>query len=503
MISPVRGQIYASQDGHLLDANPRLGSMGINPNARLDALVPRVNNNLYITGNITGGSSFRGVVPYRSPLEFQGTLGSSTLSNFRRDSVGVNNLSSSIPSRQPFVDFSRTLTGIRQQRVVNSYDLYQPRRVASSPFSARLDLQTNQATAIRPMEQPNFSLNVSQPRQFNRFKPLGATGQKPEWLEGSTADLLQGKTSGVPSGELVQPLAPGQGVLGIGQGQNVQPSDLRVQTIQPLTDEQDMEPSAPSLQPGENRELIGQTPLTEQELLDALGTGGLGERNIQYVQPIVPPSVGDTEPGTSKELTSENPLQQEKPSYWPQPLKPKLPYAGAVPSATSSTGTNNYQRDFEARSRRQFQINMQKGDELLQKGKYYRAADAYGSAIVYDYTSAAAHRGKAHALFGAGEYMSSAYFLYQAFTLDPKLAKTRTDLRALFADEQKIQNRLKELNDWQTRSNAAELKFLQGYVLYQIGSREPAQTLLRDALILNPKMTALRPLLDAVATEKH
>ena len=580
MDSTVRAQIYASQDGHLLDANPRLGSMGINPNARLDALVPRVNNNLYITGNITGGSSFQGIVPYRSPLEFQGTLGSSTLSNFRRDSVGVNNLSTSIPSRQPFVDFSRTLTGIRQQRVVNSYELYQAKRAVSTPFTARLDLQTNRTTAIRPLEQPNFSLNVSQPRQFNRFKPLGETGEKPEWFEGPTADILKGKTPWETSSELIQPLSPGQ--IALGQGQSVLPSDLRVQPIQPLTDEQDMDQSAPSLLTSENRDLLGPTPQLEQELLNALGTGGLGDRNIQYVQPIVPAPVGNMEQGTNDTvptwkvsgtdtvvgskilpgaqeqlgpvgtksegvgtiefpgippvgidsaipqtgtpeekpdlakpsplvnlqpeslnlLTPANPLKQEQPDYWPKPFQPKLPYTGTSHSASTSTGMSNYQRDFEARSRRQYQLNMQKAYELLQKRNYYRAADAYGLAIVYDHTSGAAHQGKAHALFGAGEYMSSAYFLYQALKLDPRLSQARTDLRKLFSDEKKFQSRMKELNDWQTRSKAAELKFLQGYVLYQIGSRDQAKSLLTDALILNPTMKAIQPILNAMAKEK-
>ena len=98
--------------------------------------------------------------------------------------------------------------------------------------------------------------------------------------------------------------------------------------------------------------------------------------------------------------------------------------------------------------------------------------------------------------------MSAAYFLYQALTLDPKLAKQRTDLRKLFADEKKFPRRMKELNDWQTKSNAAELKFLQGYVLYQIGSQDQAKTLLTDAMILNPTLTAIRPILHAMAAEK-
>jgi tetratricopeptide (TPR) repeat protein len=212
--------------------------------------------------------------------------------------------------------------------------------------------------------------------------------------------------------------------------------------------------------------------------------------------------LANLQPDASNLLTPANSLKQEKPGYWPKPFQPKLPNAKLHASASTGTGMGNYQRNFEARSRQQFQVHMQKADELLQKGKYYRAADAYGSAIVYDFTSGAAHQGKAHALFGAGEYMSSAYFLYQALKLDPKLALSRTDLRKMFADENKFPRRLKELNDWQTKSNAAELKFLQGYVLYQIGSRDQAKTLLTDALNSNPTLKAIEPILKALATEK-
>ena len=533
-------QQYASQDGHFLDANPRLGSMGINPNARLDALVPRVNNNLYITGNITGGGSFQGIIPYRSSMEFQGTLGSSTLSNFRRDSVGVNNLSSGLPTRHPFVDYSRTLTGIRQRQVVRSHEFYQPKRVATTPFTVRTNLQYNQNLAMRPLEQPNFSLNVSQPRQFNPYKPLGAPGQKPEWLEGPTADLLQGKTPAGTTPELIQPLVPGQGELA--QDQNLLPNDLRIQPMQPLTDEQETVQSAPSLLTSDNRDLTGQTIQQEQELLGALGTGvgietlteaenqfapaetqsqGTGKIDFPGMPPVgINPAMPETGtpqedsdptkvspladllPESSNLLTNQTPLKREKPSYWPKPFQPKLSVTGMPTTSLTSSGPSKNQSNFEAQSRQQFQASMQQAAELLQKGRFYRAADAYSTAIVYDYASGAAHQGKAHALFGAGEYMSAAYFLYQALKLDPKLAKQRTDLRKLFADEKKFPSRLKELNDWQTKSNAAELKFLQGYVLYQIGSRDQAKTLLTDALILNPTLTAIRPILKAMAAEK-
>ena len=43
--------------------------------------------NLVITGNVTGGKHFRGLVPYNSPTSFESQLGSSSLDSFLRYSA--------------------------------------------------------------------------------------------------------------------------------------------------------------------------------------------------------------------------------------------------------------------------------------------------------------------------------------------------------------------------------------------------------------------------------
>jgi len=60
VVFQVHGQQYASQEGHALDANPGIGTFGLNVERRFDPLVPRVN--LYITGNVRGGGRFQGLI---------------------------------------------------------------------------------------------------------------------------------------------------------------------------------------------------------------------------------------------------------------------------------------------------------------------------------------------------------------------------------------------------------------------------------------------------------
>jgi hypothetical protein len=82
-ISPAQAQVQA-QNGNALDANQQLGSGGYNQSA---AQIDYRARNLLVTGNVGGGRAFRGSVGYGADGAFQGSLGSDSLFNFRRDSV--------------------------------------------------------------------------------------------------------------------------------------------------------------------------------------------------------------------------------------------------------------------------------------------------------------------------------------------------------------------------------------------------------------------------------
>ena len=81
--APALGQV-AVQNGSALDANQQVGSGGYN---QAGAQVDYRARNLLITGEVGGGRAFRGSVDYRAAGSFQGSLGSDSLFNFRRDSV--------------------------------------------------------------------------------------------------------------------------------------------------------------------------------------------------------------------------------------------------------------------------------------------------------------------------------------------------------------------------------------------------------------------------------
>jgi tetratricopeptide (TPR) repeat protein len=78
------------EDGRALDANSRVGSGGRNESAPNAMGNGQVGGNQIITGNVTAGRQFRGVVPYTDPGSFRGlTSGSFSSDRFVRQSAGV------------------------------------------------------------------------------------------------------------------------------------------------------------------------------------------------------------------------------------------------------------------------------------------------------------------------------------------------------------------------------------------------------------------------------
>ncbi|RMF83469.1 MAG: hypothetical protein D6744_04600, partial [Planctomycetota bacterium] len=80
-------QYPVQNDGRLLDANPSLTSGRYNGAIR--PVSPLQLGNRAATGNLGGSFSLRSFSPIGDPTAFRATLGSSTLSNFLRDSVST------------------------------------------------------------------------------------------------------------------------------------------------------------------------------------------------------------------------------------------------------------------------------------------------------------------------------------------------------------------------------------------------------------------------------
>jgi tetratricopeptide (TPR) repeat protein len=119
-------QQRVGSDGRALDANNRIGSGGLNQ--------PGVQNpyggnagNLIVTGNVTGGREFRGIVPYSDPFAFRGNVAGLQTDQFIRQSSGITTGGVSnfnAQQVQPFFGDARAVappTGFVQQSPSGGY----------------------------------------------------------------------------------------------------------------------------------------------------------------------------------------------------------------------------------------------------------------------------------------------------------------------------------------------------------------------------------------------
>jgi tetratricopeptide (TPR) repeat protein len=160
-------------------------------------------------------------------------------------------------------------------------------------------------------------------------------------------------------------------------------------------------------------------------------------------------------------------------------------------------------KTFASYSMDNFNKHMRAAEQYLKEGKYYRAEDTYTLASLYKPNDPLVYAGKSHALFAAGEYMSSSLFLSRALEIFPEYARFKIDLVAMVGDRDKLESRIGDIVEWIERSGSADLQFLLGYVYYQMGRVEEAKKAIYAAYEKMPNsraVIALKNAIDSAAT---
>lgn len=177
------------------------------------------------------------------------------------------------------------------------------------------------------------------------------------------------------------------------------------------------------------------------------------------------------------------------------------------------------EHDYASFSRAKFKEQLTLGESLLKEGKYYSAVDAYTMALVYEAGNPLANGGKGHALFSAGEYMSSALFITRSLESFDKYDKKLSDEQRTFKssalsrlallsasftliDRDTLESRIKDIHEWQQQSDSAELEFLLGYIYYQMGKIDIAKDILLQSRERMPESVSVSTVLNAIDSVK-
>ncbi len=491
--------------------------------------------NLLITGNVRGGRYFRGTVPYGSRTSFGAPLGSTSLDSFLRDSASLEDAGRyrSGYFAQPY--YSRTGTvatmapgrsGIvtpASPRVSGQVrDFYgsegQPNRRVSVPSELRFErLPGTEGLTAREIERllesdlragpvgeglraDRYMEEIELLRRELRGSRVEQTGRE----EGLTSkdDLLKaGRQAEI--GEMgKEPPRVARSEEDLREiiraaekraQQRAEKSDVLEQIKIRLESLQDGALEMPSAQEtqasAEAEQEVEQAQWAKQEesYLDVLGVRDTGssleEKNYEWTgwratTPAEDDDEEDATAGQASALDEINSLSAEE--IRAEAKRIMGPY-----------------RDLASFSESKFNQHVAAAETYLKQGVYYRASDSYSLALIYKAGDVQAHAGKGHALFAAGEYMSSALFLSRALEASPEYARSAVDLAGLLGIDN-IESRIADVREWLSRSKAPELEFLLGYVYYRIGRLEAAEAALASASAKMPQSAAVTALKKAV-----
>ena len=129
-----------------------------------------------------------------------------------------------------------------------------------------------------------------------------------------------------------------------------------------------------------------------------------------------------------------------------------------------------------------FEEHMARGEALLKKGSYYRAAKAYEMAIGLETQNPLGYLGRAYSLAGAGELRSSIRSLSRALQIFPEQAQTKINLRAFFSSQGEIDRITNKLNSLVVFGNRdVGISLLLGYIYHYSGKSIAAGPILAQA----------------------
>ncbi len=385
-----------------------------------------------VTGNVGGLGYFHGVVPYGSSYYSAANLsdsGSRNVTSFLRRSTNPI-----ISDRNP----SQRQSFFQPQQTVSSYG-----RTSQPPASSSLSSMTGQ-TASRSSALTNLPY-ISIADQQHR--PLSSNSQELEQI--ISRQLLLKQAAEDSAGKEL----------------------LKEKSVFKNFFETVLEPQRPEADKEKEATYPEQEPLNqEKQSLKNLQQGL--EQAILDNDPLNAPDQSEKPDNTQSENDSQ-PLDQTPPD--------SLDMAAKIALHDEAEYIRGEHKTYKSLADEKFSDFMKAAEEFVREGKFYKAADTYSLAVLWKPEDARAYAGQSFALFAAGEYMSSAYYLSRATEIDPTLVAKKYDLAALIGNRDVFENRMIEITTWQQRSDSGELAFLMAYVFYHEGKIQQASAAIRKA----------------------
>ena len=433
------GQVTRRQTGNALDANYSLTSGRFNTPGQSGR---RIDGNLFVTGQVTGGFQFRGNVGYVAPNQLRLDVPSAGLDDFVRGSVGVRQLMLGPRFYGPgiYLSPSQTAMGVAGiRRGLNRPGTSTPQATYISPAKAR-QLYDTAVTAYQPIDT-----EMGKRLRINPLiSPLAAGSEE-------TALSRRVKIAREKIGAFRPQVSP---LFGLIRRQEPQEKDTEpADDTQRFGEERDgarpdkKAPSGAKQQPtGRQQEL----PLPNQDVfVDMLvGLNDISQ-DAEATTDVSPGLIGASRDS---------------------PDKTKTP--GSVEVVSGKVVLHR----LAGRSGDMFNHNMNRGEKALAAGNYYDAASYYGMAHILNRGNPLASVGASLAFFAADEPLSGAFHLRRAFEQFPPVMTTRVDVTKLLGGRA-VKNgitRLESRLGAKATEADAPLYFLAAFIRSATGQQDKA-----------------------------
>lgn len=525
LASVALAQQQIRQDGRLLERNPQVGSGGLN---YVQQAYQPFGGNLTATGNVRGGFALRSPTAISDPSAFRASLGSSSLSNFLRDSVSVSDAYSAygdVPlaglGRSAFFDPVRTAPTARQLQ-------YGAAGAASPGYGAY----------SRPGAGPGvYSLGRNTPGlvQYSGLNPVGVgefgsggARSRVEVPGRYVAPELSSSVFGVPlrgaapaagdwrsmlASRGSQPQTGAASRFGVPAGDGV--GDAITNWSFPGAELADDETA------GVARRVLERDPtdlLTRRSTLgrmlereariqgdsdaDAAPQLGWGARpapraasasdESDDLTPSRPAYDPTTLPGhdlfTDMQLSVA--MEDSPDRAWLDQMQESIA-APAAPAADAAAATgdaadagadplsgylsklsNARITSFAGPTENDLNMTFRRAEAAMERREYYLAAQQYQFAAGLAPTNPLPLIGQGHAYLAAGEYGSAAEFLVRGLERYPDVARFKVDLIAMLGGGETVDIRRADLKRMLEDLDDSRLRFLLGYLEYHGGLKD-------------------------------
>jgi len=470
------------------------GGLITNPRGGIYETTPGSYGNLVITGNVTGGKYFRGIVPYRSISEFSAPLGSSSLNSFLRDSAGSYSFDRAPGTPQSYYLPSQTVTSMQRGSVSGLEGPSMLLNKGTGGFVAPLQKLPEGLKSVRD-EFPTEPV-------YRKFRPISDFSEQLKALRKSQEGIEPAQEAETEVGD--QRIAELRREL----------AEVRKKARRLALEKEDASLTLPEKTgPGELFTLRPpllqklRSPASEQQKSEDASKDDIlkAQQALQeFMKQNAQAQDGVKEPPAKQE---ESPaIESDDGELYPaaKSSKPLLetPFGKTMLKLKGSISQPGGE---------QFEAYLIAGQDYLQKGRYYRAADKYTLASILRPEDPLPYAGKAHALFAAGEYVSCAFFLAKAIESFPGYTTTadervkgrweagyKINLIEFIGDRDKLDARMNDLAKWLKQSGSGELGFVLAYVLYNMDRVHLAKKAIATAIAKMPDAKAVHLLKQAI-----